>query len=245
MIESTLKVLLAVPERGRSIRELNHFLNKADADLYVFPEGFLDSNVLENAIDIIRNEGKYVISGFKDLSRNGQQKALVIDGGKIADKYITDEYAKCILTKGEKQKNRRPGEKITCVNTKFGKVGIPICYEIHFPEVSRIMCLDNPVLLINIIGTGMYNDLQLEQWVSLAKARAIENEVYVIGCSHFAGEIPLAYAFDPSGKCILLKQNEYGGFTIEIDLEKSREKAISYYDDRIPSLFSRLSEETE
>lgn len=104
------------------------------------------------------------------------------------------------------------------------------------------MCLDNPVLLINIIGTGMYHDLQFEQWTSLAKARAIENEVYVIGCSHFTGEIPLAYVFDPSGRCVLLKQNEYGGFIAEIDLEKSMEKVINYHDDRLPDLFTRLGE---
>ena len=104
------------------------------------------------------------------------------------------------------------------------------------------MCLDNPVLLINIIGTGMYHNLQLEQWTSLAKARAIENEIYVIGSSHFEGEIPLAYAFEPSGRCILLRQKEYGGFIVEIDLEKSRKKVINYCDDRVPGLFSRLAE---
>lgn len=232
-----MNILLAVPQKDNSIQELNFFLSQDNADLYIFPEGFLDSNVLQEAIDIIKEKEKYVITGFKDLDSNGQQKALVIDNGKIVDK-----YTKCILTKGEKQKGKRNGEKITCVDTKFGKVGIPICYEIHFPEVARIMCLDNPVLLINIIGTGMYHNLQFEQWTSLAKARAIENEVYVIGCSHFAGEIPLAYVFAPSGKSVLLKRNEYGGFIAEVDLGKSGEKIINYYDDRLPNLFSRLAE---
>jgi predicted amidohydrolase len=232
-----LNVLLAVPKQNNSIQELKHFLSERKADLYVFPEGFLDSNVLGEAVAIIRKEEKYVITGYKDFSQNGQQKALVIDGGNIVD-----EYTKCILTKGEKQKKKRHGEKIGCVNTKFGQIGIPICYEIHFPEVSRIMCLDNPVLLINIIGTGMYHELQLEQWTSLARARAIENEVSVIGCSHFAGHIPLAYAYDPSGRCVLWKQNQYGGFELEIDLEKSKENPIGYFDDRTPNLFSRLAE---
>lgn len=89
-----------------------------------------------------------------------------------------------------------------------------------------------------------YNhDLQFEQWTTLAKAQATENEIYVIGNSHFAGEIPLAFAFDPSGKCILLKQKEYGGFLVEISPEKSGEKVICYCDDQIPSLFFRLAEE--
>ena len=104
------------------------------------------------------------------------------------------------------------------------------------------MSLEEPVLLINIIGTGMYHDLQLEQWTTLAKARAIENEIYVVGCSHFDGAIPLAYAFEPSGKCVLMKKGEYGGFTINIDLEKSKMKSIAYREDRVPRLFSRLAE---
>ncbi len=76
---------------------------------------------MQEAIDIIKE--KYVITGFKDLDNNGQQNALVIDNGKIVDK-----YTKCILNKGEKQKGKRNGEKFTCVDTKLRKVGIPICY---------------------------------------------------------------------------------------------------------------------
>lgn len=232
-----VKLLLAVPKKDNSIQELKFFLSRDNADIYVFPEGFLDNNTLREALEIIRHMGKYVITGFKDLDCNGQHKALVIDNGKIID-----EYTKCILTESEKVKGKQHGEKVACVNTKFGKVGVPICYEIHFPEVSRIMCLDNPVLLINIIGTGMYHNLQLEQWTSLAKARAIENEVYVVGCSHFAGEIPIAYVYAPSGKCELLKKCEHGGFCVMIDLEKSNEKQINYSKDRIPKLFTKLSE---
>lgn len=183
-----LKVLLAVPYKGNSIYELRKILSQNDVDLYVFPEGFLDSNTLTEALKIIKNEQKYIITGFKDLRNNGQHKVLVIDNGKIVD-----EYTKCILTKGEKEKGKQHGEKITCVNTKFGKIGVLICYEIHFPEVARIMSLEDPIMLINIIGTGMYHDLQLEQWTTLAKARAIENEVYILGCSHYEEEIPLAY----------------------------------------------------
>ena len=155
-----MKVLLAVPKQNNCIQELNYFLSGYKADLYIFPEGFLNSDVLEEAIEIIKKNEKYVITGFKDLSENGQQKALAIDGGQIIG-----EYTKCILTKGEKQKGKK------------------------------------------------------------------------------RGEIPLAFAFDPSGKCILLKQKEYGGFLVEINPEKNGEKVICYCDDRIPSLFFRLAEE--
>lgn len=45
-----MKVLLAVPRPDQAIWELHHFLSQDKADLYIFPEGFLDSNVLEEAI---------------------------------------------------------------------------------------------------------------------------------------------------------------------------------------------------
>lgn len=232
-----LKVLLAVPYKGNSIYELRKILSQNDVDLYVFPEGFLDSNTLTEALKIIKNEQKYIITGFKDLRNNGQHKVLVIDNGKIVD-----EYTKCILTKGEKEKGKQHGEKITCVNTKFGKIGVLICYEIHFPEVARIMSLEDPIMLINIIGTGMYHDLQLEQWTTLAKARAIENEVYILGCSHYEEEIPLAYVYNSVGRCELMKTNECGGFVVEVDLDKSNAKVINYLEDRVPRLFNVLSE---
>ena len=100
-----LNVLLAVPQENNSVQELNSFLSQNNADLYIFPEGFLDNNILQEAIDIIKEKEKYVITGFKDLDSNGQQKALVIDNGKIVDK-----YTKCILTRREKQKGKRKTE---------------------------------------------------------------------------------------------------------------------------------------
>ena len=127
-----IKVMLAVPEKGKCLEELQYFLNREIADLYIVPEGFLTTEYWQQAWSIIRTNQKYVITGYKDLNCNGQHKALVIDSGEIVD-----EYTKCILTKGEKLKRKDSGEIIRCVNTKYGKIGIPICYEIHFPEVAR------------------------------------------------------------------------------------------------------------
>ena len=231
------KIMLVVPEKNQAVSELKQFLLQQEADIYVFPEGFLCNDDLQDTLDIIRGYQKYVITGFKDLNKKGQHRVLVIDNGEIIE-----EYTKCILTQAEKAKGKVPGNEIRCVDTKFGKVGIPICYELHFPEVSRIMCLDDPVLLINPIGSGMLHPLQWEQWTTLAKARAIENEVYVLGCSHFDGAVPLAFAFDPSGDCILMKPGEHGGFVVNVDLAKSKQKAIGYREDRTPELFTRLTE---
>lgn len=98
------------------------------------------------------------------------------------------------------------------------------------------MGLENPVLLVNPIGSGMYHEMQYKQWTTLGKARAIENEV--IGCSHYHGEIPLAFAYSPDGDVLLEKQNYYGGIRIEIDLRNSYKKKIDYFCDRIPECWN-------
>lgn len=131
----------------------------------MFLEGFLRYENLNEALSIIRIYNKLVITGFRNQDK--YEKALVIENGKIIS-----EYSKCMLTKDEYAKGKKAGNTIHTIKTKFGVIDIPICYEIHFPEVSRIMMYDNPVLLVNLIGKGMYHSKQLYQWTSICKARA-------------------------------------------------------------------------
>ena len=87
----------------------------------------------------------------------------------------------------------------------------------------------------------MYHSKQLYQWTNICKARAIENEVFLIGCSHFCGEIPLAFAYSPEGNVITEYINQYGGVIIDIDLAQSQNKKIGYFLDRKPHLFKKIS----
>ncbi len=225
-----MKICLTVPERFAARKELPPLLEE-DADLTVFPEGFLRSKEdLELALKLTENRPGTVLSGYRD---GELEKAVAIESGRVID-----EYAKCVLTSAEREK-KRPGNKIRCLQSSLGRLAVPICYELHFPEVCRLMALEGPALMVNIIGTGMYHRLQYEQWRSLAKARAIENETPVIGCCHFCGELPLAFAFDERGRELLETQGRRGAFTVEMDI--TGEKPIGYMADRRPELFGALS----
>ena len=166
-----------------------------------------------------------MICGY-DSSEGGIKKedALVIDRGEIVGR-----QSKCILTQGEKKKGYIRGDEIKCIDTRFGKIGIPICYEIHFPEVSRILAMEDPVLLVNTVGTSMWHELQFEQWTALGRARAIENEIHTVGCCHYTDGICMAYAYDCDGRTVLLAKNAYGAFLVQLDLEQSHEKKIAYF----------------
>ena len=234
-----LRVFLAIPQNNKELEQLRCILRKETADLYVFPEGFLHDNSLSDALSLFSEIEGLVVTGWKHQTPEGIfEKAIVIEHGKIID-----EYTKCILTQSERQKGKRPGPSIHCVNTRLGRLGIPICYEIHFPEVSRLMAIEQPMILLNLIGTGMYHPRQLDQWTSLAKARAIENEVFVLGCSHYVGEIPLAFAYSPSGELIGQLRNTPGGLSVEVDTAESFLRPPGYMSDRLPAYFKGLSQE--
>ncbi len=228
-----MKICITVPKRFAAVEELPRaFFSGPDAQLFVLPEGFLRSQEeLNLALKLTKELPATVVAGYRE---GHFEKALTIERGRVVD-----EYTKCILTSGEKAKGKQAGDEIRCLNSRFGKIAAPVCYELHFPEVCRMMALENPVLMVNPIGTGMYHDLQYGQWRALARARAIENEVPVVGCCHFCGPIPLAFAFGAGGEPLLDVRERGGSFMAEVEI--TGDKPIGYMKDRRPQLFAGLS----
>ena len=227
------KVILAVPNRSAAQEEMPKLLREG-AGLYIFPEGFLRSEEdVAMAMALTEKMEATVLAGYREGDR---EKVLVLENGRV-----TDEYTKCVLHTSEKGRGKRPGKEKRCVRTRLGKIAVPICYELHFPEVCRIMALEKPVLLVNPIGTGMYHQLQYSQWRAIARARAIENETPVAGCCHFCGEIPLAFAFNSAGEELLAVKGQYGSFGVDGGLAESTGRPLGYFADRTPGLFGALA----
>ncbi len=114
-----------------------------------------------------------------------------------------------------------------------------MCYELHFPEVARIECLQGARILFNTIGTGMWHDQQLDEWTSLAKARAIENRCFVLGCTHFCDPIPLMFGYDPHGRELLRLIRTKGLANVDIDISLIDER--DYFRDRNPECYTEIS----
>lgn len=73
------------------------------------------------------------------------------------------------------------GNKSTVVSTKYGKIGICICYDIRFPELARKMVLEGAEL---ILVPGAFNMITgPAHWTLTARARALDNQVYYGLCS--------------------------------------------------------------
>lgn len=73
------------------------------------------------------------------------------------------------------------GSKITVVDTEFGKLGIAICFDIRFPELSRAMALEGARA---IIVPAAFNDTTgPAHWEIHFRSRAVDNQIFVLGCA--------------------------------------------------------------
>lgn len=71
------------------------------------------------------------------------------------------------------------GNEVTVFETEFCKIGLAVCYDIRFPELSRLMALNGAEV---IIVPGAFNmTTGPAHWETLFKGRALDNQVYAIG----------------------------------------------------------------
>ena len=219
------------------LKVLDEYLSLADGDIVVFPEGFVADKNIDEATKIINKYNKWVVMGGQDTGENQTLYTLVVD----PDKGVIYKHIKTSLTDGDRAIKAIQGDEISAVDTPFGKIGTVLCYEMHFPEVSRIECIEGAQILSNTIGTGMWHEQQFDEWTSLAKARAIENRCFTLGCTHYCDPIPMMYAYNPHGKCLNLTRNKNGMVTVELDLDDIDER--NYFKDRNPKAYSKIMEE--
>jgi deaminated glutathione amidase len=99
------------------------------------------------------------------------------------------------------------------------KIGLMICYDIRFPEMSRILSVQGAEFLV-IPSAWVHGIMKEEHWQTFLKARAIENGVYVIAPDQI-GNIYTGRSMivDPFGTVLLDMGNKEGMEVVE--LEKS------------------------
>lgn len=110
------------------------------------------------------------------------------------------------------------------VKTSVGKIGLMICYDIRFPEMSRILTVKGANVLVSP-SAWVHGVMKEEHWQTLLKARAIENGLYIIAPDQvgniFSGR---SMAVDPFGVVLLDMGNREGMEVVELD--KSRVQKV-------------------
>lgn len=113
------------------------------------------------------------------------------------------------------------GEKPVIAQTDIGKLGLTICYDIRFPEIFRKYAFAGADLLLNMAAWPIYRK---NHWITLQKARAIENQSFMIAVSQVGRisdkETNLGYSMvvNPLGEIISSLEDKEDVLECEIDL---------------------------
>ncbi|MCP4022682.1 MAG: carbon-nitrogen family hydrolase [Desulfobacteraceae bacterium] len=113
------------------------------------------------------------------------------------------------------------GDRYAVINTSFGRIGLMICYDLRFPELGRILFKKGARI---ILISAQWPEARKAHWQALSRARAIENQLFVI-CSNRTGtdgklEFPgLSMIIDPMGNIIANAGSKEHNQTAQIDLD--------------------------
>jgi predicted amidohydrolase len=191
------------------------------ADIVCLPEGITLVGTNQNYISaselvpgpttkflgsIARKYNLYIVAGI--LERNGDtvfNTAVLIDrNGNLAGK-----YRKVSLPQEEIDGGITPGDSFSVFDTDFGRIGLMICWDVTFPEPARILAQKGAEIIFLPIWGGDVN---------LAKARAIENQVYLVSATYDM----ITAVFDLEGEVMKEATKDDPVIVVEIDLNKQK-----------------------
>ena len=109
-----------------------------------------------------------------------------------------------------------PGDECRAFDTAVGRIGVLLCWDQWFPEAARLLALDGAEILLYPTAIGRLdgesaeeNEAQLDAWLTVQRAHAIANGVFVAAANRTGREGALSFwgasfACDPSG-CMLAR----------------------------------------
>ncbi|WP_257349972.1 carbon-nitrogen hydrolase family protein [Pseudalkalibacillus decolorationis] len=249
------------PEIGNKIGNMNKMKNmikeakKLDSHFIMFPElaltGYCTSKIVFELAETMEGpcikelretckENKiYAAISFIEKG-NGEEEGIYIACALIDDAgEIVGVYRKTHLFDQE-TKIYRPGNELSIFNTKFGKIGIMICYDLEFPEVARTLRLKGA----DIILVPLANMKPYENYQSIySKSRAMENEIPIVLCNQseplegidFFGQ---SIVVDLYGNTLMKMENKEQIETIALDMDVLKDKKLNYVQNRRTELYN-------
>lgn len=114
----------------------------------------------------------YIVAGLCERDGPLVYNVAVLSGpdGKVAGK-----YRKVTLPREEIERGISPGDEYPVFDTRFGKLGMMVCYDVFFPEVARELAFNGAEIIALPIWGGN---------PSLARARCAENGVFLVSSTY-------------------------------------------------------------
>jgi len=227
-----------IADKTSNLKTIEKYIKNTTADFYVFGEMFLTGypckdefkNLAEKINGpsiqylkkIVKENNCYLVFGMplKDDKVEGliyNSAILIHPDGKV------NHYNKrFLITFGpfEEKLFFDEGEESNIFTTKFGKIGLFICYDIFFPEITKALSLQGADLLICVSASPSTTKKYFEM---LFPARAIENTCYIAYANIVGSQEGLvlwggSQLYDPLG-ALLIKAPYYKESIITYDLD--------------------------
>lgn len=118
------------------------------------------------------------------------------------------------------------GSKVVAAETPAGKVGLTVCYDLRFPELFRRLTLVGAELIT--VPSAFIPHTGKDHWEVLLRARAIENQVYVVAPAQFGRHSAKRQSYgrsliiDPWGLVVAQASDGEGVISAEADLDYLR-----------------------
>jgi omega-amidase len=167
--------------------------------------------------------------------------AYVVDAsGEIAGSYRKIHLF--VLT-GEDRYFGRGAQALVC-QTQVGQLGIMTCYDLRFPELARRLALDGAEILC--LG-ALWPVARVDHWSLLLRARAVENQIFVLGCNGCGSEGKTIYGgksalVSPRGVLLAEAEDHESKLLGTLDIDEMAEfrRQIPCFQDRSPGVYQVL-----
>ena len=237
-----------VADKMENVRTVKAYLEKIKVekpDSVILPEMFCCPYQTENFPIYAEEEGGPI---WQQLSAYAKQYGVYLIGGSMPEKdaegnvyntcYVFDREGKQIgkhrkvhlfdidVKGGQTFKESdtlTAGDSDTVFDTEFGKMGVMLCFDIRFPELSRMMVNDGARIVFVPAAFNMTTGPA--HWELSFRTRALDNQIYMVGCAPArdvsAGYISWGHSIvtDPWGRVTgMLDENE-GILLAELDMD--------------------------
>src|SRR5437867_12998096 len=255
--------------KERNLRQIAEQASKArkrNVDLWIFPELHLTGYTMRDEVThlaepipgpstrkvetLAREHGVHVVFGMPEES---EVKGVIHNTAVfVGPKGLVGRYRKIHLPTHsvfEERRYYRPGQEASVFKTDIGTIGLNICYDLYFPELTRLQALQGAELVVCISASP---GLRRRFFEGFCLSRAMENAVYLAyvnrvgiedGNQFWGGSRVVA----PNGSVLVQCKYDFEDFQpCKLDLaEVSRSCAfLPTLKDLDPQLFDQLREKS-